>query len=348
MSRKKAPDKKPFRKKKKTPPIYVPNEAVKVPEWIPTPDHINIDLETNNWYDIKAFLNEDAEQPDWFFNLKYRIPDASYEQQMKTIKRRKLDKRPLFISTRKIRIYPTPEQEKILQIWFNTFAHMFNITIAFLRTVTRRDGRIDFQMCSEHLNFESVRKVLYEDKSKIKENMDVKQTPTHILDEAIHLAVANYKTCVTNLKSGLIKKFRVREWSKNRRRKIIKIESSFFKNGTFCSSVFPTMEASESLDGINTTATLQYDSDAKRYLLLVPEGREPEWIRKVVLSCGIDLGVREFACVYSEMVTMGICNNSQDNRKIKNYQKKIDNIHKMLIKSKDYTESLTMTKKETG
>ena len=348
MGRKRIPTKKkPFRKKKVNRSIYVPNEDLCVTEWIPSSDHYAVDINTNNWFDFRIHSGPNFKDPGFTFGPIPMIPKESHDQQMKTIKRRKLDKEPVFITSKKVQIYPDSDQHQILQQWFNAFAHMFNITINYLRSKIKKHN-IDFRECSRIVNFESIRTILYPDKLDIQENMSQNQIPIHILDEAIHQAVSNYKTCLTNLKLGHIRKFRIREWSKNRRRKIIRIESNFFKNDTFCPTTFPQMAASESLEGIDSTVTLQYDSDTGKYILFIPVKTEPKLTFIEKYECGIDLGVRAFATVFSSNSTSSICNDSRHARQIKNCQRKIDKIHELLQLSIEEKMQFVGTKIKNG
>ena len=331
-------------KKKKKISIYVPNKKLGISNWIPNWGKEMNHLPTHSWFDFTEFSN-----PNYTAHQKYHIrapiiPEDSYKQQMRTIKMRKLNKQPVFISCKKIRIYPDHDQQKILQSWFNSFAHMFNITIHYLRSQIKKDN-IDYKLCSKIVNFQYIRSLLYPEKQEIYNNMTHNRIPIHILDEAIAQAVSNYKTCLTNLKLGNIKKFRIREWSKNRRRKIIKLESNFFRNNTFCPRIFPQMSASEDLIGIDKTVTLQYNSDTSKYILLVPIETSPKRIMKEKSSCGIDLGVRSFVTGYSNEGVISMCNDSKNNQKLQNYHQKIDKINELLQKE-DTVQVITTTQKE--
>jgi len=331
-------------KKKKKNSIYVPNEELDISNWIPNWGKEMINSQTHSWFDFTEFKNPNHTQPEKYPVLAPIIPEDSYKQQLNTIRRRKLLKEPVFISCKKIRIYPDTEQQIILQSWFNSFAHMFNITIHYLRSQIKKNN-IDFKLCSKIVNFQHIRSVLYPDKLEIYNNMTHDKIPIHILDEAIAQAVSNYKTCLSNLKSGLIKKFRIREWSKNRRRKIIKIEPNYFRNDTFCPSVFPYMSASESLNGIDKTVTLQYDSDSGKYILLVPVETPPKYILKEKSSCGIDLGIRSFITGYSDEGVITMCNDSKNSKQLQNYHRKIDKINE-LLQLEDKVQIITPIQKE--
>jgi hypothetical protein len=264
------------------------------------------------------------------------IPPDSYKQQMKGIKMRKSNKKPVFLACKKIRLYLTFEQKEILDKWFYAFARMFNVTINYVRSEIFVNGKLNIETANKICNFRYLRQTLHNEKNSIQQLTQGNLIPIHILDEAINQAASNYKTCLTNLKKGHIKKFRVREWAHHKRRKIIKIEPSFFKNKTFCQNIFPIMESSESLTNINRTTTLQYDSNTKKYILLVPYAIDKKKIIHDKLECGIDPGVRTFATVYSKNNTYAICNKKSYLSNIKKHHKKIDKINELLqIKSEN-------------
>jgi putative transposase len=299
--------------------IYVSNKELGISEWIPPSDKKYRDLNTHSWYNHKIFFN----------------PDEQIVDKYKKIAPSELTKDSQFISVKKIRLYPTFNQKFILDQWFNAFAKMFNITVNYLRSQIKINKNLDFFQALKIANFISVRGLLKEKSKELIESMGKFKIPVHILDEAVNQAVSNYKTSLTNLKNNIIRKFRVREWNMNKRRKIIKIESSFFRNGTFCSRTFPVMASSEPLNDINKTCTLIFDRDTKKYILLVPYDVEKKEITKKKISCGIDLGVRSFATVYSHKSTHSICEESYKNPSIYNCINKIDKLNDLLNVNKE-------------
>ncbi len=256
---------------------------------------------------------------------------------MKTIKRRRLNKKPVFLCCKKIRIYPTFDQKQILNEWFDAFSQMFNITIHHLRILDKVNCNTTskkLKKLKKIVTFEKIRKILYNKKHQIQSFM-MHKIPIHTLDEAIHQAVSNYRTCLSNIENGHIKKFRIREWSSNRRRKIIKLESICFKKGTFCPATFPDIKSSFDLNNISRAVTLQYNSDSKKYILLVPVSIKSKKIYKKRSACGIDLGVRSFITAYSSNGVKTFCNNAYKDSRIKNYHKKIDKLHELINLSND-------------
>ena len=124
---------------------------------------------------------------------------------------------------------------------------------------------------------------------------------------------------------------------------IIKIEPGYFRNGTICSSIFPTMKSSKPLTNITKTSTLQYDKCTKKYILLVPRNKKQKISTKKKISAGIDLGVRSFATVYSKNNTYSICNKKSQKKNLKPTHKKIDKINE-LLQMEDKELVLTRTK----
>ena len=113
------------------------------------------------------------------------------------------------------------------------------------------------------------------------------------------------------------------------------IEPSFFKKNTFCPKTFPSMVASKPLTEVNKTTILQYNKTTGKYILLVPIVKETGKIYKNDISCGIDLGVRTFASIYSENATYNVCNDISKSKYIYKKHKKIDKINYLLNRKQD-------------
>ena len=79
---------------------------------------------------------------------------------------------------------------------------------------------------------------------------------------------------------------------------------------------------------ITMCCTLQYDAITKKYILFVPKIKETSTIEKKQNACGIDLGVRSQATVYSEADIMEFGVNMGDN--FKKQFDKIDSIKKKI------------------
>ena len=347
---------------KKKPPRrfpYVPNKKVHVSDWLPPVNKIYSEIESNSWFDIKYYENPNAPIIETRDAPAPIIPPDSYKLQLRLIKKKikafkkrnpkkriTFNKKPVFINTKKIRIYPTNKQKKILNKWFIAFAKMFNCTINYIRRfIYFNNGALNMTVKNARKinNFQNLRKKLIFIRNNLQKQSGKYKIDRHILDEAIHHAVSAYKSCLTNYQKGYIKKFRIREWSTNRRRCIIKMEKGYFKNKKFCKLIFSNISSTENFKNIMGTSILQYNRDTKKYILLVPVGNEA---KKIIYQnpeddCGVDLGVRTFATVYAETGTTAICNDSCDvnkkyNKNFKKYHQKIDKINELLqLKEKE-------------
>jgi len=331
------------KKKKKKNTIFVSNEDVGVPEWVPSiKKNNNKSIDTNSWFKMNFNKNPNQIKLTKRKIIFPTIPKESYKQQKATINRTKSGKTPGFIYTIKNRIYPTISQQLVLQEWFNAFIKMYNITVNFVNHGMYINKKIDLTIASKLCNFILLRELLYEEKEKIKQSLKY-TIYTHLLDEAIKHAVSNFKGCITKFEKGNIKKFRVREMSYNKSRKILIIEPSFFGKsnsfhetlGTIFSTIFgkETMESEYSLEGINKTTTLQFNTHTKKYILLVPKIMEPNEKLINKIDCGGDGGGRTFFTFYSKNGTHSIGTNM--NSELKPIHKKIERIQKKLYPKKE-------------
>jgi len=316
-------------------PIYVPNKELNLTDWLPPISRNTTKIKTNSWFTIEKCSNKNSNTIKKYSKITPIIPPESIKQQNKSIRlikarNPKSTKKPEFICSKKVRIYPLNGQHLVLQNWFDLFTKMYNITTEYIRSLIYKGSKlITIREARKVLNFNAVRKILYNQKitlaSPYKNNI-----PVHILDEAIKLSISNHKTCLTNLAEKNIKKFRVRCWPKNHNKKILIIEANFFKESTFCSTTFDNIVSSELFNDIDRTVILQYNQDTRKYILMVQHSIKEKTLKKNKLSCGGDLGVRSFLTVYSEDHTLNICPDIKLNKDIVKWHKKIDKIHKIM------------------
>jgi IS605 OrfB family transposase len=131
------------------------------------------------------------------------------------------------------------------------------------------------------------------------------QIDCHILDNAIKLACANYKSAITNYKRGNIRKFRIRYWRYNRQYKILDIETQLIKNNTICKRVFGDIKCSYDkeefkLNDIKKACKIYYDTETDKYTLLVPIEITNGNIKNAKELISIDQGMRTFITGLSE------------------------------------------------
>ena len=77
-------------------------------KWFPTLNSIPSNLTTNSWFDFKIYKNKKLKK-----------------------KKQRIDTNILL--TKKLRIYPTNTQHKILQKWFNNVIDVYNITNDYIK-----------------------------------------------------------------------------------------------------------------------------------------------------------------------------------------------------------------------
>ena len=129
----------------------------------------------------------------------------------------------------------TPEQEIILQEWMNAFIKMYNITVNYINDRIFIKKKVDLVIASKLCKFRSLRTELKQRRDDLQKSM-MRAIYIHPLDEAIKHAVTSFKSCISNFQNGNIRKFRVREMSYKKPRKMLIIEPSFFNNGIIVST----------------------------------------------------------------------------------------------------------------
>ena len=97
----------------------------------------------------------------------------------------------------------------------------------------------------------------------------------HMLDEAMKLACANYKSGLTNLKKGNIRYFRIKDWKMNKSLKMLDIEHLYLEKGTICPNELGTIKCT--IDGdafdlstVQKSSKIQFNAETGKYILLVP------------------------------------------------------------------------------
>ena len=345
-------------------PIYTSNRECGVTEWLSDIKEPFGHRLAHSWHEHREIYNPNPVPTPMKTITHPIIPPESYAQQLKQIRLTGSNKEPGFIYAKKIRLYPTDLQKFILDRWFAACAKIFNITVNHVQSKIFEDGQLkDFNIIKKILNARRIRLDLKEDKCRVQEKIskeiqarqqkiNKKQgirgkiikgiIPMHVLDESIAQAVSNFKTCMSNLKAGHIKKFKIKPQKASRRSKILKLEPQFFNGVSFCPRTFPKIKSSESLEGIEKTCTLQYSHITKKYILIVPTILEETTREAKQLSAGIDLGVTPFISVYSQNKSYSICdmNNANINRHVNRNQKKVTRINE-LISMKRMTNNMT-------
>lgn len=186
----------------------------------------------------------------------------------------------------------------------------------------KMDNMFDYQKLRTNI-FKDIRNHI-QVKSTDDEN---KRIRIHILDTAIKMACASYKSCISNFVNGNIKKFKIKYWRHNRNKKIMEIESEFIINNKMFYKVFGDFTYKyNKKDYVLQKETLKilYVKDINKYYLLISEKINPKET-KSTKYIAIDQGLKPFmACrTNEELISFG----TDTSKMIKKYLKRIDNIN---------------------
>ena len=259
---------------------------------IPSNDNIEkaIDIQTDSWFSILESKSRN-ENP---------IFDSNID----------VEKDATLIRCEKIRMYPTNLQRKILLIWMDAYISMYNETIKLFKkrkldklpTITNWK-----KMRTFHLK-QIKDKIIKQTKSCTKQKTQVN---SHILDGAIQDACSKLKSCLTNLKNGNIKHFRLRYLKQSKDTKIIKIEKYFINTdkNTFCSSIFKDGFVLKrevngkyidfKLSEITKDFTIHYNAKTNEFTLLNPVGIDQTSNHTNKDTIALDPGLCRFMSGYS-------------------------------------------------
>jgi len=223
-----------------------------------------------------------------------------------------------YIATKKYLVYPTKEQHIILQKWFKSVIDMYNITNTHIKSRYESTKKID--------SFPTIRKELLEFAKKIVDDTKINK---HILDYSVKHCYNMYKIAITNLKQGNIKKFDIKNLSydKNRYQLVLEKESFSKKINGFCVKELGEMGSQIPLDKkhIKKESILQYNRHTKKYYIIIPTDKKYDSIMQKEEKCGIDMGVRTFATIYSNNQVIEVGKKIVDD--IDKYNNRIDKLN---------------------
>ena len=197
-----------------------------------------------------------------------------------------------YIATRKYLVYPTKEQHQKLQKWFKAVIDIYNITNNHIKSKYLATKKVN--------SFPTIRKELLDSAKKL---IDETKINKHILDYSIKHCCNMYKTALTNLSKGYIKKFNIKDLSlyKNRYQLVLEKASYSKKINGFCVKELGQMGSQILLDEkhILRETILQYDRHKDKYYIILPTFRTYDNVLEKEKKCGIDMGIRTFATIYS-------------------------------------------------
>jgi transposase len=260
--------------------------------WFPTLLHSSNNIKTNSWFNILEKNNPDIK------NTNLSIINNTY------------------IKTMKFPIYPNDKQKIILNSWFESVINMYNITNKYISDFYNKNKYIE--------SFINIRKNLLQYAKNIIKNTSINK---HILDYSVKHCCDMYKSAISNLKNKNIKNFKIKDLDINRNRFNLVLEPANFssKINGFCVKQLGKMNSQRKLIGLfNHNSILQYNKNTESYYIISPFEYDIEYISNREQYCGIDLGIRTFATVYSNNKTSEIGTNLIP--KIDKYNKKMDKI----------------------
>ena len=229
--------------------------------------------------------------------------------------------------TRRFKLNLKEWQKKIMIRWMNAYILMFNCTVYYYK-------KNRFNKQPSVYNIKELKSLLKKEKNKIHEwsklNINNKNifVDKHLLDYAINDSLNRYKSCLTNLKNGNIKHFRLRYLKLTKPNKIIKIEKLAFKNNCFYVRTFKKIDINVKNFNFNkniiTTSIVKYDKKNNSFYLLIKYKHKTKKDNGNKNLISLDPGIRIPFTGYSnnKIVYIG----SDVNKKLKKKLKRIDNI----------------------
>ena len=272
-------------------------------------------IKSNSWFDIVQY---NSDKKNDIFDAKINVPTIES-----------------IIKCEIIKIYPNELQRTLLITWMRSYNRMYNETIKLFKKTRFDKNKIS-------LNWRNLRtKYLKNIKEKIKNESQIKHIKNntkingHVLDFAIQDACSKYKSCLTNLKNGNIKHFRLRYLKQNKKTLIMKIEKNFIsaKKNTFCSTIFKDSfllkrqvnkkhllnktdknvnKIEFNLKDIKKDFTIHYNQKTNEFFLLNPVEDKSLKSHTNVETVGCDPGIRTFITTYSNNGCAKIANNLKD------------------------------------
>lgn len=295
--------------------------------WIPEKDKVIYDkINTNSWFNFNYYKNN--ELPDDTI-LEFDSSNLINSEDIKNTK--------IYIDFNK-------EQKNIIKRWFYSYVLMYNETLKFIKN--NKNVKINYKTIRTYHLKEIRNKIIKNSQHPfIKKDTTIK---THILDTAIKLACANYKSALTNLKRGNIKHFRIRYWKFNKINFLLEIEPSYFKNGILCPKILGNInyysdvkhKQKYELKEINNAVKLMHDKLTDNYYLFIPEKVNKKDIDFKKDFISLDPGLRTFMTGISNNEVLEIGTNINDKitsliiRKNKILKKKIKECIKRKIEKR--------------
>ena len=279
-----------------------------------------------------------------------------------------------------LKLYLTKHQKIIIDKWIDCYTEMYNATIRYFNY--KKFNNLSYETVNTlKLSMKNAKNKIHQS-SKIIVKVNNKWTDVYvnksILDYAINDAKNRLDACLTKMKKGIIRHFRLRYIKLTKKDRIMKLEKKCFSENTFCASVMgPRVKCSLdnygdicSLKSLNKmygslcsskNNTFNYVDNIDTVSILKKIGNEYFLLLKhSATKCtssktdtiAIDLGVRTIGTGYSEkkVIEMGTDMYDKMNKRLldidhietlnKTKEKKAKMIHKRYEKIKNIVKDI--------
>ena len=275
-----------------------------------------------------------------FISKKCIIENSKYGfSDFKSYKIKKFNKKIIFnncisnnneyIKCKQVILTPSDNAKNILLSFMEDYRCMYNIIVLYL------NNQSTDKPC---YNFRKIRNLHTKEKKKFK-------TPSHVLDGAIKLACASFKSALTNYKNGNIKHFKIKTLKQNKKSKVMDVEQCYFGGNEYIFKTFIKEKITNLEDykysEIKTDCKIHYNVKKDKFKLLVPIKTEINELKGRKEQISIDMGERTFITGLTNESIIEIGTNIS--KKIKNSHKRIDR-YKRIIKNKQTNEKINFSK----
>lgn len=190
----------------------------------------------------------------------------------------------LITRAKKIRLYPTKEQRRIIKRNLDSYRYGYNLAVKKYKQtgkIARRDEILE-QLTPKQLDYAKNRLVY-----------------NHIFADAIRDFNSALKSARTNKREGNIKNFRMR-YKKDGNIQTMRIPREAFSKtkNAICYSLLGELSSSESIKGSNQTSRLQWNFETGHIYLFIPYERKKYDIDNKKKLIALDPGIRVFQTSY--------------------------------------------------
>jgi putative transposase len=221
-------------------------------------------------------------------NIKKNKPEEKTKiKSLKTkIRNKKINLNKVIIM-KKITIYPTKTQKKILNMWFKESINVYNYCVNVHENVSKNFFDEGYEKAKL-----KVFKILY-DKNK-------KPAPYDILTDEVKTFISNLKSCKTNCERKNIKKFTMHIKTTDKEKYSIFLPKTAIKNKSIYKTHLGQIKGMEKIIKVENDCRLIYIKDKNLYQLLVPKYIERKIKKEKEEIVSLDPGEKIFQTYYSE------------------------------------------------